>query len=93
MVTTVEQYIDNLILALKANQNARLFYFPTDKKDRRDKNLRLAREIGYGLKDFPDGDTIITSLYGRFIVIFSFDTTGVCIDAKDFFSEMRLVMA
>jgi hypothetical protein len=92
MATTVEQYIDNLILALKANQNARMFYFPPNKRDRKEKNLRLAREIGYGLKDFADGHEIVTSLYGKIIVIFSFDTTGVCIDAKEFFSEIRNIM-
>lgn len=85
---TVQQYLDNVHSAIKSNQYAREFYFPLNKTRRKRMNLRLAREIGVGLRDFPGFDDW-GSLYGRFIVIFSFDITGVCVDAKEFFQEAR----
>jgi len=84
-----KQYIQNVRDALRDNVHARLFYFPPDKSRRREMNLRLAREVGFGLRNFPDASNDLGDLYGSLIVMFSFDTTGVCIDAKAFFSEMR----
>jgi hypothetical protein len=71
---------------------ARSLYFPTIKKDRKEGNLRLARELGYGLKDFnrKDVESILGSLYGIFIVSNSFDNTGVQIDAKEFIAHLNL---
>lgn len=83
-----QQYLNNVHEAIKANQYAREFYFPSNKSQRKRMNLRLAREIGVGLNDSPEFNDW-GSLYGRFIVMFSFDTTGVCVDAKEFFREVR----
>lgn len=47
-------------------------------------NLRLGREVGYGL----EGNDI-QGLYSTLIVAFSLDTTGVCVDAKEFFGAIR----
>lgn len=82
---TQEQYISKVRLAINGNTEARAFYFPPDKSERKAMNLRLAREIGFGLKDNKD----LGSLYSLLIVSFSLDTTGVCIDAKEFLDEVR----
>lgn len=81
-------FIDNVIAAIKANRHARMFYFPPNKSKRRKMNLRLGREIGYGLR----GDKELGSLYSRLIVSFSFDSTGVCVDNKEFLSSVRAGM-
>ena len=81
-------YIDSVRAALRDNQHARAFYFPPNREERRRQNLRLAREVGYGLT--PQFD--IRGLYSTLIVSFSLDSTGVSIDAKEFFEEMRKVM-
>jgi len=85
---TAQQYLNKVHAAIKSNQGARQFYFPPSKARRKRMNLRLAREIGVGLNDFPEFNDW-GSLYGRFIVMFSFDTTGVCVNAKEFFQEAR----
>ena len=71
--------------------SAHQFFFPFDKEKRRQRNLRLAREFGYGLADSPIGevDREIGSAYGQLIAMFSFDTTGNQIDAKEFVTEAR----
>jgi len=69
---------------------ARALYFPPDKTERKQANLRLARELGFGLKDYPESEVkrIIGELYGKMIVANSFDSTGVAIDAKPWLAEL-----
>lgn len=79
------QFVNDIRDALKANSHARRFYFPSNRKRRKEMNLRLGREIGYGLG--PDSD--IGGLYSLLIVSFSFDSTGVAVDAKEFFGAVQ----
>jgi len=79
-------YIENLRNALRANPHAVQFYFPRNKAKRKQMNLRFAREVGYGLQSDD-----IQGLYSTLFVAFSLDTTGVCVDAKEFFDEIRKV--
>jgi len=53
--------------------------------------MRLAREVGFGLRDFKDADDIVQSLYSRLLVRFTF-ATGVPVDAKPWFEEIRKTM-
>ena len=82
-------FVQDVREALKANQYARQFYFPFDKDKRKAMNLRLGREIGYGIKDV----SVLPSLYSLIIVVFSFDSTGVCVDNKEFLAAVREGMA
>lgn len=84
MIDKDKVYVENLRNSLRANPHAVAFYFPRNKAKRRKMNLRFGREIGYGLES---GD--IQGLYSTLIVAFSLDTTGVCIDAKEFFAAIR----
>ena len=81
----MNKYIDNLIAAMRANQHARLRYFPMNKKDRRKMNLVWAKSIGYGLKEGDD----LGSLYSTCVVVFSFDSIGVCVSNKEFLEAVR----
>ena len=85
---TTETYIHELRDALRT-EGAHSFYFPPGKELRRDRNFRLAREVGWGLQNSPDAESIIQSLYGMLVVANSLDTTGVCVDAKEWFAELR----
>ena len=84
-----EAYINDLTAAFRQNGVARQVYFPTGKDERKRMNLRLGREIGYGLTEGAD----LGSLYSRLIVINSFDRTGVCVDNKEFLGAVREGMA
>ena len=81
---TIGKYIQEMRNALRY-PGAHAAYFPPDKQDRRDANLKLAREIGFGLNAYPASAVkdILGSLYGQLIVANSFDSIGVCIDAKE----------
>ena len=70
---------------------ARALYFPQSAQKRRERNLRLAREVGYGLASYDpdDVEAILSALYGILIVSKCFDLTGVQIDNKAFLAEMR----
>lgn len=83
-----EKYIKDVQAAIRSNQYARQFYFPSGKDKRKAMNLRLAHEVGFGLGGFP-GFNDWGSLYSQLVVLFSLDTTGVCIDAKEFLNECR----
>lgn len=51
--------------------------------------MRFARELGYGLADFPEGQRDVQSTYSL-LVKHTFGTkNGVPIDAKKFFDEVR----
>lgn len=79
------KFINDVRAAIKDNEHARAFYFPPNKKSRREMSLRLGREIGYGLE--PGAD--IQGLYSTLVVSFSLDSTGVAVDAKEFFDAVR----
>lgn len=85
----MNEFINNVRAAIRDNEGARAFYFPPNKKSRREMNLRLGREVGYGL----DSGTDIKGLYSTLIVTFSFDSVGVAVDAKEFFDAVREGMA
>ena len=53
--------------------------------------MRLAREIGYGLRGLDGADGIVQSLYSRLLVRFTL-ATGVPVDAKPWFDEVRAAM-
>jgi len=88
---TAIDYIQNIRAAIKANQDARFFYFPPHKAKRHKMNLRLAREVGFGLKAFPNYDKVLGNCYGLLIVSFSLDTTGICIDNKEFVNQLLAI--
>lgn len=79
------KFVQDIRDALKSNQHARAFYFPPNKTQRKAMNLRLGREIGYGIKD----KSVLSSLYSLLVVSFSFDATGVCVDNKEFLAAVR----
>jgi len=81
---TLAEYIESIRNALR-HQGARLTYFPMNKSDRVTQNLKLAREIGYGLKDYSPSEVkdMIGSLYSIIIVSNSLDSVGVAVSAKE----------
>lgn len=87
------KYIADMREALKY-PGAKGLYFPEGKGERKNGNLRFAREFGYGLRSFAPKDVndIKGSLYGVMIVANSLDSTGVCIDAKDFINQLNLAL-
>lgn len=90
MLPPIEAYLNNLNLALDS-EGAHQFYFPMD-QTRKAANLRLARELAFGLKDYSKSEveTEIGSLYGKMIVKHSLDRTGVAISAKEWCEAIRL---
>ena len=85
---TLDEYIADLRDALRGS-GAHARYFPT--QGRKEANLLLARELAFGLKDYP-GDQVekqLGALYGMLIVANSFDQTGVVIDNKEWLGEVR----
>lgn len=87
----LDRYINDMRNAVRYS-GPRLLYFPQNKDARKKGNIRLARELGYGLKDFArkDVERILGNLYGIFIVANSFDNTGVQINAKEFITHLNL---
>jgi len=83
---TDQEYIQNLVGALKANPDAREMYFPSGREERKAANLKLARSLGHGLTGSKWG-----FIYSTLFVRFSFDTTGVCVDNADIINEIRKV--
>ena len=77
-----EAYIKKVEGAIAANVQARLFYFPSNWRERREMNQRLGREIGAGLE--PWRVLGWNDLYSRIIVRNSLDSTGVSIDCGEF---------
>jgi len=86
----ISAYLERLTHSLRS-RGARLSYFPPDKKLRRERNLKLGRELGYGLAIWPDEDIDfhLGALYGKFIVIPSLDRTGVVISAKEWVAAVK----
>ena len=52
--------------------------------------LRLAREVSYGLKDYPEKEikSILGELYGKLLVANCLTTKGVPLSAKEFNKEL-----
>lgn len=83
---TAEEFIANIRDALRSNPRP---YFPRSVKRRRKQNLKLGREIGYGLGPFDDWLDVAKGTYGKIIVANSFDSTGVVIDNKEWIAAIR----
>lgn len=86
----LKKYIQELRNSLRTSA-AHFTYFPSNKKERHVANLKLAREIGYGLKDYPANAVkdILGTLYGQLVVANSFDSTGVCVDNKEWVETIQ----
>ena len=82
-----EAYIKKVEGAIAANVQARLFYFPSNWRERREMNQRLGREIGAGLEPWRVQGW--NDLYSRIIVRNSFDSVGVAIDCDEFDAAIR----
>ena len=80
----ISAYLEKMNWALKTSA-AHETYFPDDRELRKERNLKLGREIGYGVRAWSQSerDFYLQTLYGRFIVANSLDRTGVALDAKD----------
>jgi len=81
----MKEYLAQVERALYQNRKS---YFPMNKKDRERQNLKLGREIGYGLGN--QWKKWASSLYGRLIVRNSLDSIGVVIDNKQW---IKAIMA
>ena len=55
--------------------------------------MRLAREVGFGLRDLEGADDIVQALYSRLLVRFTFNNGGVPVNAKEWFEEIREAMS
>lgn len=82
----ISRYLTETQAALRSNPRS---YFPMDGDARRRQNLKLGRELGYGLADFDDWETWAGSTYGRFVVANSLDSIGVVIDNKEWIAAIR----
>ena len=86
MAKSVEQYIKSL-------ENVLAPHFGPDCLYHGERGaLRLAREVGVGLADFPQEEVnnIVQSLYSRLVVRFTLTSrSGVPLDAKPWFDELR----
>lgn len=86
---SLETYVFQIRDALRTS-GAHACYFPTD-ASRLQANLKLAREIAFGLKDYDRDEVslVIGSLYGQLIVSNSLDRTGVAISARQWIDEIH----
>lgn len=94
MLIPIKTYLSNLTSALNS-EGAHLLYFPPGKEERKAGNLRLARELAYGLKDYSpqEIDSELKTLYGSMLVKHSLDQTGVVLDAKEWLGAIRARLA
>jgi len=83
---TAEEYIARIVQGLRINRQT---WFPPNKAKRREMNLRLGREFGYGLGAYEEWEEIMKQTYSLLIVAHSFDSTGVALDAKEWFEAIR----
>ncbi len=67
------------------------YHFPMDKKLRKERLLRLGKEIGVALAGFDEADAkdFIQSSYSRIVVRHSLDSVGVTLDMKDWAKAIR----
>lgn len=82
----ISDYLTKLQAALRSNPHP---YFPMDKEKRKRSNLRLGREIGYGLGAYEDWETWAQTTYSRFVVANSFDSIGVMLNNKEWMAAIR----
>lgn len=80
------QYVARIDIALRSNRRE---WFPMDPFRRKEQNLRLAREVGYGLAIFCDWLDIAKGLYGRLIVVNSLDSVGVVVNNAEWINSIR----
>ena len=90
----INKYIEDLASALQS-PGARALYFPMDKAERERGNLRLARELGYGLARETDHDisSYAGCLYGSLLVRNSLDSVGVMLDNATWLAAIRAGIA
>ena len=76
---TLKEYIASIESAI---QYSRRHYFPSDRGERRQRLLALARDIGYGLSAWSDSEIKreLNSTYSRIVVRNALDSTGVVLD-------------
>ena len=87
---SLEKYLSAMDSALQSS-GAHHTYFPPDKELRRQRCFSLAREIGHALADFDEKEVgrVLQTLYSRLLVKHTFDSTGVPMDAKEWFDTIR----
>lgn len=83
---TITDYLHSIERALSYNRQT---WFPMEREDRRDMNLRLAREIGYGLGTYDDWHNHVSATYSTLVVRNSFDSVGVAIDSSEWVDAMQ----
>lgn len=89
MKPTINEYIDNVRSSLEYLA-AREFYFPHDKERRIEANLRLGRELGFGLASYHDYKKVLGETYGSIIVKYSFGTSiGVVINNDEWIGAIK----
>ena len=82
---TAEEYVHKLELVLAPH------FAPGGIYNGKDGAMRLAREVGYGLRELEGADKVIQTLYSRLLVRFTL-ATNVPVDAKPWFDEIRRAM-
>ena len=85
---TYDEFIRKLSSALKCS-GARSLYFPMNKSKREIGVMRLAREVGFGLKGYPDRVKDFNGLYSQLVVSNAFDSIGPVVDAGPWLKELR----
>lgn len=87
---SLETYIANLEDALQS-RNARATIFPMDRALRRERVLWLARQVGYGLRDYPIAEVrrALGGTYSRLVVRHCFDSIGPPVDAREWIGALE----
>ena len=85
---TYKEYVNGFETAIN---NIILQFFPLDKKLRKERLLRLGKEIGVALAGFDEEDAkdFIQSSYSRILVKNSFDSIGVVLDMANWAKAIR----
>ena len=83
----LDDYLNRLENALANNM---VYWFPMDKTERREVNIRFAHEFGYGIAEYDNWQEIIKVTYGKLIVRHSLDSVGVAIDNKEWIREINV---
>lgn len=77
---TLAEYTSEMEAVISGLRNV---FFPMEAPLRKQANLKLGRELGYGLAQFEGYKNYVQASYGRVIVKNSLDTTGVVISSKE----------
>jgi hypothetical protein len=83
---TAEQYIRSLESVLAPH------FAPGEIYHGEEGAMRLAREVGYGLRGLEGAAGIVQALYTRLLVRFTLHGSGVPVSAGPWFAEMRRAM-